>query len=78
MSNSSKYGYTTLNYKNCCNYPTIHIKPLKVTRGVSEGQYLLNITSCCKSFVKSKKKGTNQHNSYERVLRRRRGQAFEK
>lgn len=75
MSNSSKYGYTALNYKNCCP-DNVTIKTIVVSK--PESQHIINITSCCSSFVKSKKNGTNQHDSYDRVLRRRRGQAFKK
>ena len=74
MSNSSKYGYTSLNYKNCCPSTKPIIKTIVVSK--PESQYMLNLTSCCKKFVKSKKKGTNQHDSYDRVLRRRRGQVL--
>ena len=74
MSNSSKYGYTTLNYKNCCP-DTIAVKTIVVSS--SESQRMLNLNSCCKKYVKPTNEGV-KHNSYDRVLRRRRGQAFEK
>ena len=73
MSNSSKYGYTSLNYKNCCFIPKI-IKTIIVSS--PESQHVLKLNSCCSKFVPSTKKGTNQHDSYDRVLRRRRGAAL--
>ena len=75
MSNSSKYGYTSLNYKNCCPATVSIVKTIVVSS--SESQYMLKLNSCCKKFVKPTNEGV-KHNSYDRVLRRRRGQAFEK
>lgn len=73
MSNSSKYGYTVLNYKNCCFVPKT-IKTIIVSS--PESEHILKLNSCCTNFVSSTKKGTNQHGSYDRVLRRRRGHAL--
>lgn len=75
MSNSSKYGYTSLNYKNCCPASVSIVKTITVSS--SETQRMLNLNSCCKKFVKPTNEGV-KHNSYDRVLRRRRGQAFGK
>ncbi len=75
MSNSSKYGYTSLNYKNCCPATVSIVKTIVVSS--SESQHMLKLNSCCKKFVKPTNEGV-KHNSYDRVLRRRRGQAFEK
>jgi hypothetical protein len=75
MSNSSKYGYTSLNYKNCC--PT-YVSPVKtIIISSSESERMLNLNSCCKKFVKPTNEGI-KYSSYDRVLRRRRGQAFKK
>ena len=73
MGDSSKYGYTSLNYKNCCFIPKT-IKTIIVSS--PESQHILKLNSCCTTFVPSTKKGTNQHDSYDRVLRRRREKAF--
>jgi hypothetical protein len=75
MSNSSKYGYTSLNYKNCCPASISIVKTIGVSS--TESQHLLTLTSCCKKYVKSANEGV-KYDSYDRVLRRRRGQAFEK
>lgn len=75
MSNSSKYGYTALNYKNCCPAAISVVKTIIVSS--SESQHMLNLNSCCKKYVKPTNEGV-KHDSYDRVLRRRRGQAFEK
>jgi hypothetical protein len=75
MSNSSKYGYTSLNYKNCCPAAISVVKTIVVSS--SESHRMLKLNSCCKTFVKPTNEGV-KHNSYDRVLRRRRGQAFEK
>jgi len=75
MSNSSKYGYTSLNYVNCCPDAIPVVKTIIVSS--SESQNLLTLTSCCKKYVKPTNEGL-KHNSYNRVLQRRRGQAFEK
>ena len=75
MSNSSKYGYTSLNYKNCCPAAVSLVKTITVSS--SETQRMLNLNSCCKKFVKPTNEGV-KHDSYDRVLRRRRGQAFGK
>jgi hypothetical protein len=40
-----------------------------------ESQHILSITSCCKAYVKPTNEGI-KHQSYDQVLRRRRGQAF--
>lgn len=73
MSNSSKYGYTTLNYKNCC--PRF-IPPTKtIIVSSPESQHILKLTSCCRKYVKPTNEGI-KFGSYDRVLRRRRGQAF--
>jgi len=74
MGDSSKYGYTTLNYKNCCPISIPIIKTIIVS--APESQHILKLNSCCTQFIPSTKKGTNQHDSYDRVLRRRRGQAL--
>lgn len=76
-------GYTIYNYKPCCpTSPTNQdgIKYIK-TIGVSkpQSQMLLNLTSCyntCKYIPPSAIQYGNKHDSYERVLRRRRGQAL--
>lgn len=74
MSNSSQYGYTTLNYKSCC--PT-YIPIIKtMIQSQSESEHLLKLNSCCSKYVKPKNVGV-KHGSYDRVLRRRRGQAFQ-
>ena len=75
MSNSSKYGYTSLNYKNCCPKTIIPVKTIIVSE--SESQRILNLNSCCKKYVKPTNEGV-KYDSYDRVLRRRRGQAFKK
>jgi hypothetical protein len=75
MSNSSKYGYTSLNYKNCCPAAISSVKTIVVSS--SESQRMLNLNSCCKKYIKPTNEAI-KHNSYDRVLRRRRGQAFEK
>ena len=77
MSNSSKYGYTSLNYKNCCptSIPKTPIKTIIVSS--PESQHILNLTSCCKQFIKPTNEGV-KYDSYDRVLRRRRGKAFKK
>ena len=74
MGDSSKYGYTSLNYKNCCPISKPIIKTIIVS--CPESQHILKLNSCCTLFKPSTKKGTNQHESYDRVLRRRRGQAL--
>jgi len=74
MSNSSKYGYTSVNYKNCCPISKPTIKTIIVSS--PESQHILRLNSCCKKFIPSTKKGTNLHDSYDRVLRRRRGNAL--
>lgn len=74
MGDSSKYGYTSLNYKICCPITKPIIKTIIVSS--PESQHILKLNSCCTTFVPSTKKGTNQHGSYDRVLRRRRGQAL--
>ena len=71
---SSKYGYTSMNYKICCPIPKPIIKTIIVSSPSS--QHMLTLNSCCTQFVPSTKKGTNQHGSYDRVLRRRRGRAL--
>jgi hypothetical protein len=73
MSNSSKYGYTTLNYKPCC---PVFIPTIKtIIKSSPESQRILNLTSCCVDYVKPINEGI-KHASYDRVLRRRRGKAF--
>ena len=73
MSNSSKYGYTSMNYINCC--PT-YISPVKTTIvSTPQSQRILTLATCCKEYVAPKNEGI-KFNSYDRVLRRRRGQAF--
>ena len=73
MSNSSKYGYTSLNYKNCC--PTF-ISPVKtIIVSAPQSQHILKLTSCCGKYVKPTNEGI-KHQSYDQVLRRRRGHAF--
>ncbi len=74
MGDSSKYGYTSLNYKICCPISKPTIKTIIVSS--PESQHILKLNSCCTKFIQSTKKGTNQHCSYDRVLRRRRGQAL--
>ena len=73
MSNSSKYGYTSLNYKNCC--PTFIPSVKTIIVSAPESQRVLNITSCCGKYVKPTNEGI-KFGSYDRVLRRRRGQAL--
>ncbi len=73
MSNSSKYGYTTMNYKNCCPDVKPIIKTIVVSS--SESQHLLKLTSCCSKYVKPTNEGI-KFASYDRVLRRRRGKAL--
>ena len=73
MGDSSKYGYTTLNYKICCPAYKPTIKTIVVAK--PESQHILKITSCCKAYVKPINEGI-KHQSYDQVLRRRRGQAF--
>ena len=73
MSNSSKYGYTMLNYKNCC--PTVQSNVKTIIESTSESQHLLKLTSCCSEYVKPTNEGV-KFASYDRVLRRRRGKAF--
>jgi len=67
-------GYTALNYKICCPIYKPTIKTIIVSS--SESERILTLNACCTKFVPSTKKGTNQHGSYDRVLRRRRGQAL--
>lgn len=83
MSNSSKYGYTNYQYINCCptNEPIINgIKNVKtIIVSSPESQKLLNLTSCyktCKYVPPPAIQYGNKNGSYDRVLRRRRGQAF--
>lgn len=73
MSNSSQYGYTTMNYKSCCPTYTPIIKT--IVKSESESEHLLKLTSCCSKYVKPTNVGI-KHGSYDRVLRRRRGHAF--
>lgn len=83
MGDSSKYGYTNYNYKPCC--PTIH-PPLNGIKNVKtiivskpQSQMLLNLNSCyktCRYTPPSAIQYGNKHDSYDRVLRRRRGEAF--
>ena len=75
MSNSSQYGYTTMNYKSCC--PTYKPVIKTMIQFQSESEHLLKLTSCCSKYIKPKNEGV-KYNSYDRVLRRRRGQAFNK
>lgn len=72
MSNSSKYGYTSMNYINCCPDP-IPIKTIIVS--APQSQRLLTLATCCKKYVAPINEGI-KFGSYDRVLRRRRGQAF--
>jgi hypothetical protein len=62
-----------MNYKNCCPTYKPIIKTIFVAK--SESQHVLNITSCCKEYVKPINEGI-KHQSYDQVLRRRRGQAM--
>ena len=74
MSNSSQYGYTNYKYISCC--PT-YIPPVKtITVSSPESQRMLKLISCCKQYVKPTNEGI-KHGSYDRVLRTRRGKAFE-
>lgn len=73
MSNSSKYGYTTSNYVNCCPASIIPVKTIIVS--APQSQHVLNLTSCCGKYVKPINEGI-KHGSYDRVLRRRRGKVF--
>jgi len=75
MSNSSQYGYTTMNYKSCC--PTYKPVIKTMIESHSESEHLLKLISCCSKYVKPINVGV-KHGSYDRVLRRRRGQAFNK
>ena len=72
MSNSSKYGYTTSNYVNCC---PDHIPVKTIVMAVPQSQRLLTLASCCKPYVAPTNEGI-KFGSYDRVLRRRRGEAF--
>jgi hypothetical protein len=56
----------------------IPTKTIKSSSTFSESQRLLNLTSCytCKYVPPSSIQYGNKHDSYDRVLRRRRGQAF--
>ena len=73
MSNSSKYGYTSLNYKNCCPIFIPDVKTIIVS--APQSQHILKLTSCCGKYVKPTNEGI-KFGSYDRVLRRRRGQSF--
>ena len=75
MGDSSKYGYTTLNYKICCPISKPIIKTIIVSS--PESQHILKLNSCYKTckFVPSTNEGI-KHGSYDRVLRRRRGRVF--
>jgi len=72
MSNSSKYGYTSMNYINCCPDP-IPIKTIVVA--IPQSQRLLTLAMCCSDYVKPTNEGI-KFGSYDRILRRRRGKAF--
>ena len=73
MGDSSKYGYTALNYKICCPISIPTIKTIIVSS--PESQRILKLNSCCTKFVPPTNEGI-KHGSYDRVLRRRRGQAL--
>ena len=45
MSNSSKYGYSSLNYKNCCPAAISSVKTIVAYS--SESQRMLFLISCC-------------------------------
>ena len=77
-------GYTIYNYKPCCPISPIvnqdgikYIKTIVVSK--PQSQMLLNLTSCyktCKYIQPPAIQYGNKHDSYDRVLRRRRGQSF--
>jgi hypothetical protein len=75
-------GGSNSNYKPCCLiYPTNKdsIKTVKtIIVSSPESQRLLNLNSCykCKYVPPPAIQYGNKHDSYDRVLRRRRGQAF--
>ena len=76
MSNSS-------NYKPCCPMsPTVNQDGIKYVKTIIvsklQSQQLLNLTSCytCNYKPPPAIQYGNKHDSYERVLRRRRGKAF--
>ena len=81
MSNSSKYGYTSVNYINCCPKNidgTTYVPPVKtIIVSAPESQHMLKLISCYKTckYVPPINEGI-KHGSYDRVLRRRRGRAF--
>jgi hypothetical protein len=73
MSNSSKYGYTSMNYINCCPTSVPDVKTIIVS--APQSQRLLTLATCCKKYVAPINEGI-KFGSYDRVLRRRRGEAF--
>ncbi len=73
MSNSSKYGYTSMNYINCCPTSIPAVKTIIVSS--PQSQRILTLASCCKEYIAPRNEGI-KFSSYDRVLRRRRGQAF--
>uniref|UniRef100_A0A6C0EUZ0 Uncharacterized protein n=1 Tax=viral metagenome TaxID=1070528 RepID=A0A6C0EUZ0_9ZZZZ len=56
-----------------CPQPTRLIKEILIP--IPSSQYLLTLTSCCTKYVKPTNEGI-KFGSYDRVLRRRRGKAF--
>ena len=66
-------GYAFVNSRLTCPSYKITVKTNLVQP--SESQHILNITSCCNKYVKPTNEGV-KFNSYDRVLRRRRGKAF--
>jgi len=63
-------------FKNCrLNCPSYKIPVKTILTQKSESQHVLNITSCCSKYVKPTNEGI-KFNSYDRVLRRRRGKVF--
>lgn len=82
MGDSSKYGYTNYNYKPCCPIPppSNGIKNVKtILLYAPESQNLMKLNSCyktCKYIPPPSIQYGNKHDSYDRVLRRRRGEAF--
>ena len=58
-----------------CPQPVLTKKEILILMPISSSQYLLNITSCCSKYKKPINEGI-KYESYDRVLRRRRGKAF--
>ena len=58
-----------------CPQPVLTKKEILILMPIPSSQYLLNITSCCSKYTKPITEGI-KYDSYDRVLRRRRGKAF--